>query len=211
MFCGGRELKTTTFFFFFWTLIQSFKIQLQKKLPTFDNEWDGISACRIFKSDVFVAVAVVAAYQLPIFTRVRVFKVALLRFFFSIQTWVWSLTFLHFKQVGITAFGKTQIHSKGEIFAAAAFAFAKAPYANSPSLSSLSALSTSETYQFRFPSVILYQFFGCNLGFAKGNIPQKNCKSVFVYFRRCRFWTRSDRGLLQDDCGNVYDVIHQTT
>ena len=28
---GGRELKTMTFFFFFWTSIQSFRIQLQKK------------------------------------------------------------------------------------------------------------------------------------------------------------------------------------
>ena len=31
----GREHKTTTFLFFFWTLIQSFRIQLQKNLPTF--------------------------------------------------------------------------------------------------------------------------------------------------------------------------------
>ena len=30
-FCEGREQKATTFFFFFWTLIQSFRIQLQKK------------------------------------------------------------------------------------------------------------------------------------------------------------------------------------
>ena len=29
-FCRGREHKTTTFFFFSWTLIQSFKIQLQE-------------------------------------------------------------------------------------------------------------------------------------------------------------------------------------
>ena len=29
-FCRGREQKTTTFFFFSWTLIESFKIQLQK-------------------------------------------------------------------------------------------------------------------------------------------------------------------------------------
>ena len=36
-FCRGREHKTTTFFFFSWTLIQSFRIQLQKKLPTFDE------------------------------------------------------------------------------------------------------------------------------------------------------------------------------
>ena len=33
-FCGGRELKTTTFFFFSWTSIQSFRIQLQ---TTFDE------------------------------------------------------------------------------------------------------------------------------------------------------------------------------
>ena len=31
------EHKTTTFFFFSWTLIQSFRIQLQKNLPTFDE------------------------------------------------------------------------------------------------------------------------------------------------------------------------------
>ena len=36
-FCRGREQKTTTFFFFYWTLMQSFRIQLQKKLPTFDE------------------------------------------------------------------------------------------------------------------------------------------------------------------------------
>ena len=36
-FCRGREHKTTTFLFFSWTLIQSFRIQLQKKLPTFDE------------------------------------------------------------------------------------------------------------------------------------------------------------------------------
>ena len=34
-FCRGREHKTTTFLFFSWTLIQSFRIQLQKNLPTF--------------------------------------------------------------------------------------------------------------------------------------------------------------------------------
>ena len=32
-----REYKTTTFFFFFLTLIQSFRIQLQKKFRTFDE------------------------------------------------------------------------------------------------------------------------------------------------------------------------------
>ena len=36
-FCRGREQKTTTLFFFSWTLIQSFRIQLQKHLPTFDE------------------------------------------------------------------------------------------------------------------------------------------------------------------------------
>ena len=36
-FCGGREHKAMTFFFFFWTSIQSFRIQLQKKLPSFDE------------------------------------------------------------------------------------------------------------------------------------------------------------------------------
>ena len=37
MFCGEREHKTTTFFFFSWTSIQSFRIHLQKNLPTFDE------------------------------------------------------------------------------------------------------------------------------------------------------------------------------
>ena len=36
-FCWEREHKTTTLFLFSWTSIQSFKIQLQKKLPTFDD------------------------------------------------------------------------------------------------------------------------------------------------------------------------------
>ena len=36
-FCGGREHKTRTFFFFSWTLIQPSRIQLQRKLPTFDE------------------------------------------------------------------------------------------------------------------------------------------------------------------------------
>ena len=31
-FCWGRKHKATTFFFFFWTSIQSFRIQLQKRL-----------------------------------------------------------------------------------------------------------------------------------------------------------------------------------
>ena len=38
-FCRGREHKTTSFFFLSWTLIQSFRIQLQKKLPTFGADW----------------------------------------------------------------------------------------------------------------------------------------------------------------------------
>ena len=36
-FCWWREHKTTPFFFFSWTSIQSIKIQLQKKMPTFDE------------------------------------------------------------------------------------------------------------------------------------------------------------------------------
>ena len=36
-FCGRHEHKTMTFFFFFWNSIGSFKIQLHKKLPTFDE------------------------------------------------------------------------------------------------------------------------------------------------------------------------------
>ena len=36
-FCGGRELKATTFFSFSCTLKQSFRIQLQNNLPTFDE------------------------------------------------------------------------------------------------------------------------------------------------------------------------------
>ena len=32
-FCRGQEQKTTTFFFFSWTLMQSFRIQLQTNLP----------------------------------------------------------------------------------------------------------------------------------------------------------------------------------
>ena len=37
MFCGWSERKTTTSFFFSWTLTESFRIQLQRKLPTFDE------------------------------------------------------------------------------------------------------------------------------------------------------------------------------
>ena len=36
-FCGGREHKTTTLFFFSWTSILSFRIQIQKNSPTFDE------------------------------------------------------------------------------------------------------------------------------------------------------------------------------
>ena len=36
-FCGGRDHKKTNFLFFSWTSIQSFRIQLQKKLPTFNE------------------------------------------------------------------------------------------------------------------------------------------------------------------------------
>ena len=36
-FCRGQEHKTAIFFFFYWTLIQSFRIQLQKYLATFDE------------------------------------------------------------------------------------------------------------------------------------------------------------------------------
>ena len=47
-FCRGREQKTTTFFFFSWTLMQSFRIQLQKNLPTFAGQikGDGTSAIK---------------------------------------------------------------------------------------------------------------------------------------------------------------------
>ena len=36
-FFGGREHMTTTSACFYLTLMQSFRIQLQKKLPTFDE------------------------------------------------------------------------------------------------------------------------------------------------------------------------------
>ena len=40
-FCREREHKTTTSFFFFWTLIQSFKIDLQKNSPTLNwTKWN---------------------------------------------------------------------------------------------------------------------------------------------------------------------------
>ena len=36
-FCRGQEHKTAIFFFFYWALIQSFRIQLEKYLATFDE------------------------------------------------------------------------------------------------------------------------------------------------------------------------------
>ena len=67
-FCGGREHKTTTFFFFLWTSIQSFRIQLQKKIAKIWRiECDKISGIKFeavrlhFLSDVFEAIAVVVA------------------------------------------------------------------------------------------------------------------------------------------------------
>ena len=61
--------KTTTFFFFSWTLMQSFRIQLQKTLPAvWRIERDGISEIKFeaaqihLLSDVFVVVPVVVAW-----------------------------------------------------------------------------------------------------------------------------------------------------
>ena len=50
-FFGGREHKTTSFFFFSWTLMQYFRIQLQKNLPTFDEMNDKVwsSETSLFK------------------------------------------------------------------------------------------------------------------------------------------------------------------
>ena len=67
-FCRGREHKTTVFSSFSRTLIQSFRIQLQRRLPTFD-ELNQIrlsaikfEAARIhLLSVVFVTVAIVVA------------------------------------------------------------------------------------------------------------------------------------------------------
>ena len=46
-FCRGREQETITLLFFSWTLMQSLRIQFQKKLPTFDElnemEWARLS------------------------------------------------------------------------------------------------------------------------------------------------------------------------
>ena len=52
-FSRGREHKTTTSFFFSWTMIQSFRIQLQKNKPKKNadiwwTERDGISAIKFF-------------------------------------------------------------------------------------------------------------------------------------------------------------------
>ena len=61
-FMKGREHKTTTFFFFSWTSIQSFRIQLQRKLPTFDelNEMEKCdkvwnSAASLFKPPITIS------------------------------------------------------------------------------------------------------------------------------------------------------------
>ena len=68
IFCWGREHKTTNFFFFFfWTSIQSFRIKLERKLPTYDELNEMQWARKIlnqrdrlhFLTDVFLAVAVV--------------------------------------------------------------------------------------------------------------------------------------------------------
>ena len=68
MFCRGCEHKRTILFFFSWTLIQAFRIQLHKKLPTFWwIEQDGTSTKKFeaaqtqFLSDVFVTVTIVVA------------------------------------------------------------------------------------------------------------------------------------------------------
>ena len=64
-FCGGPEHKTTTLFFFFWSLIQSFRVQLQKKSLLFDELIDmeytqlSLKPRQHFLPEVFVAVAVV--------------------------------------------------------------------------------------------------------------------------------------------------------
>ena len=74
-FCRGREHKTTTCFFFFWTLLQLFRIQLQKKkiANIWRIEWVGISAIKFEVARIhiltyfFLAVAVVVALA-PYFT-----------------------------------------------------------------------------------------------------------------------------------------------
>ena len=82
-FCRGREHKTTTCFFFFWTLLQLFRIQLQKKKIV--NIWRiesvGISAIKFevarihILTDFFLAVAVVVALALYFTHRLGLFGV----------------------------------------------------------------------------------------------------------------------------------------
>ena len=67
-FCVGREHKTTIFFSFSLTLIQFFRINLQKNSPKFVRiRQSGINAVKFeaarihFLSDFFVSVAVVVA------------------------------------------------------------------------------------------------------------------------------------------------------
>ena len=62
--------QKTTFFFFSWTLMQSFRFQLQKNFGNIRRiKRDGISAIKFvaaqiqFLSDVFVAVAIVVAWN----------------------------------------------------------------------------------------------------------------------------------------------------
>ena len=69
-FVEDGEQKTTTFFFFSWTLMQSFRFQLQKNFGNIRRiKRDGISAIKFeaaqiqFLSDVFVAVAIVVAWN----------------------------------------------------------------------------------------------------------------------------------------------------
>ena len=64
-----RGTQTTIFFFFSWTLVQSFRIQLQEKFANiWQIKWDWISAIKFeaapihFLREVFDAVAVVVAW-----------------------------------------------------------------------------------------------------------------------------------------------------
>ena len=77
MFCGGREQGNDFLFLFLNFNIQPFRIQLQKKLPTFDNYWmrwdkrDKVwSSSTSLLSDIFVAVAVVVA-QVPCYISLK--------------------------------------------------------------------------------------------------------------------------------------------
>ena len=46
-FCGERERKTMTFVFFSWTLIEFFRIEIEKKIANIWRiEQDGISAIK---------------------------------------------------------------------------------------------------------------------------------------------------------------------